>query len=159
MRDRRHGSGVVLAGLVAVGLALPPTAAARREANFGYSLSRVWNAAVRLVRVELECAISEKDKDDGYFFFEYPYQGKTYPGTVEVISLQDAGGDHVRVIVQVPAMPSYVEGLILDRLAKKLEKEYGVGKTPDTEPKPEPKPKPEQDANQEPTADRGKPKP
>lgn len=161
MRDRRRGSGVMVAGLWAVGLglALPSTAAARREATFSYSLSRVWNAAVRLVRVELECPIAEKDKDNGYFFFEYAQQGKTFPGTIEVISLADEGGDQVRVIVQVPAMPSYVEGMILDRLAKKLEKEYGLPKIAPNQPKPEQKPKPEPEVSEEPTADRGKPKP
>lgn len=162
MRGRRRGSGVLVAGLCALGLglALPSTAAARREATFAYSLSRVWNAAVRLVRVELDCPIGEKDKDDGYFFFEYAHQGKTFPGTIEVIALEDEGGDRVRVVVQVPAMPTYVEGMILERLTKKLEKEYGLPKAaPNDPPKPERKPNPEPEASDEPTADRGKPKP
>lgn len=111
-------------------VALPPSASARREATFGYPISRVWTAAVRLVRVDLECPISEKDKDDGYFFFEYSDRGKKYPGSVELVNMQDSGGDQVRVIVQVPAMPAYVEAMILDRLNRKLEQEFGPPKQP-----------------------------
>jgi hypothetical protein len=108
----------------------PPSASARREATFAYPISRVWTAAVRLVRVDLDCAVTEKDKEDGYFFFEYTDHGKKFPGSVELVTTQDSGGDQVRVIVQVPAMPAYVEGMILDRLTRKLEQEFGAPKTP-----------------------------
>ena len=117
----------------------PPSASARREVTFGYPMSRVWTAAVRLVRVDLECPISEKDKEDGYFFFEYTDRGKKFPGSVELVSIQENGTDHVRVIVQVPAMPAYVEAMILDRLGRKLEQEFGPpkGATPKPPEKPD----------------------
>ena len=118
----------------------PLPAAARRESTFAYPLSRVWTAAVRLVRVDLECPVTEKDRDDGYFFFEYSDRGKKYPGSVELVSLQTSGGDQVRVIVQVPAMPAYVEAMILERLGRKLEQEFGAPKAPPTAPKPSGKP-------------------
>jgi hypothetical protein len=121
---------------------VPLPAAARREATFGYPISRVWTAAVRLIRVDLECAINEKDRDDGYFFFDYSDRGKTYPGSVELVTLQDSGADHVRVIIQVPAMPAYVEAMILDRLARKLEQEFGP---PKAAPAPKPGSKPDDD--------------
>jgi hypothetical protein len=123
----------------------PPSAAARREATFGYSISRVWTAAVRLVRVDLDCPVTEKDKEDGYFFFEYTDHGKKFPGSVELVSLQDSGGDQVRVIVTVPAMPAYVEGMILDRLSRKLELEFGPAKIP----APKPPPKADDDATKD----------
>lgn len=107
---------------------LPPSASARRETTFHYPISRVWTAAVRLVRVDLECPIGEKDKEDGYFFFEYTDRGKKFPGSVELVSVHDSGADHVRVIVQIPAMPAYVEAMILDRLGRKLEQEFGPPK-------------------------------
>jgi hypothetical protein len=115
----------------------PPPAAARREVTFAYPISRVWTAAVRLIRVDLECPINEKDRDDGYFFFEYSDRGKSYPGSVELVSLKEDGAEHVRVIVQVPAMPAYVEAMILDRLGRKLELEFGPpkgGQQPVTKP-------------------------
>jgi hypothetical protein len=128
--------------LLCVMVCAPLPAAARREATFGYPISRVWTAAVRLIRVDLECAINEKDRDDGYFFFEYSDRGKTYPGSVELVTLQDSGADHVRVIVQVPAMPAYVEAMILDRLGRKLEQEFGP---PKAAPAPKPGTKPDDD--------------
>ncbi|HKP55569.1 MAG TPA: hypothetical protein VJV78_02550 [Polyangiales bacterium] len=112
----------------------PPSASARREATFSYSISRVWTAAVRLIRVDLECPVTEKDKEDGYFFFEYSDRGKKYPGSVELVNMQDSGGDQVRVIVTVAAMPAYVEGMILDRLNRKLEQEFGPPKAPSGKP-------------------------
>jgi hypothetical protein len=120
----------------------PPLAAARREVTFAYPMSRVWTAAVRLIRVDLECPIGEKDRDDGYFFFEYSDRGKSYPGSVELVSLQESGTDHVRVIVQVPAMPAYVEAMILEKLGRKLEQEFGP---PKVGPAPKPGGKPDAD--------------
>jgi hypothetical protein len=122
----------------------PPPAAARREATFGYAISRVWTAAVRLVRVDLECQINEKDREDGYFFFDYTDRGKSYPGSVELVTVQESGADSVRVIVQIPAMPAYVEAMILDRLSRKLEQEFGPPKTPSA-PTPKPGAKPDDD--------------
>jgi hypothetical protein len=110
--------------------AAPPTASARRETTVSYPFSRVWTAAVRLVRVDLECPVTEKDKDDGYFFFEYTDHGKKFPGSVELVSIQESGVDQVRVIVKVPAMPAYVEAMILDKLSRKLEQEFGPPKAP-----------------------------
>lgn len=104
-------------------------------------MSRVWTAAIRLLRVDLECPISEKEREDGYFFFEYSDRSKTYPGSVELVSLQDNGTDKVRVIVTVPAMPAYVEAMILEKLGRKLEQEFGP---PKVGPAPSPK-KPEDD--------------
>jgi len=120
----------------------PLTASARRETTFAYPISRVWTTAIRLVRVDLESPVTEKDREDGYFFFEYSDRGKKYPGSVELVSLQESGTDQVRVIVQVPAMPAYVESMILDRLGRKLEQEYGPPKAP---PPPKPPAKPAED--------------
>ena len=83
---------------------------------------------MRLVRVDLDCPINEKDRDDGYFFFEYSDRGKQHPGSIELVGLSDNGVDQVRVIVQVPAMPAYVEAMILEKLGRKLEQEFGAPK-------------------------------
>lgn len=106
---------------IAVVLA-PAGAHARRDQTFRYPFARVWEAAVRLMRVDLESPIGEKNRDDGYFLFDFPHNGKTTPGSIEVVRASDA---EVRVVVQVPAMPTYVEQMILDKLAKKLIAEYG----------------------------------
>ena len=105
-------------------------AQARREQSFPYPFSRVWTAAVRLVRVDFESTITEKDKDSGYFLFEFTDGAKSHPGSVEVVKVMTGGIESVRVIVQVPAMPSYVEQMMLDRLNRKLGQEYGAPQAP-----------------------------
>jgi hypothetical protein len=109
-------------------LATPLTAAARRESTFNYPYSRVWTSAVRLMRVDFGCTITEKDRDDGYLLFEYPDRGKTYPGSVELVLVKVNDSEATRVVLQIPALPSYVENMIVDRLARKLEQEFGPPK-------------------------------
>ncbi len=113
---------------ILVALSTPGLAQARRETTFVYPFSRVWPTAVRLLRVDLECPITEKDKEEGYFFFTYADHGKTFPGSVELISTKEGSQESVRVVVQVPAMPSYVEAMMLDRLARKLQEQFGSPK-------------------------------
>lgn len=100
-------------------------AEARREQTYPYPFSRVWTAAIRLLRVDFESPITEKDKDSGYFLFTYSDAGKQLPGSVEVIKVMDNGTETVRVVVQLPALPTYVEQMMLDRLGRKLGQEYG----------------------------------
>jgi hypothetical protein len=78
-----------------------------------------------MLRVDFESPITEKDKDSGYFLFTYPDAGKQLPGSVEVIKVMENGSETVRVVVQLPAMPTYVEQMMLDRLGRKLGQEYG----------------------------------
>jgi hypothetical protein len=145
----------VFASCCALGLVLlmaaPRVVYARRESTFNYPYERVWTAAVRLLRVDFGCAITEKDKDDGYFLFEYTDRGKTYPGSAELVATKSEDVDAVRVVLQIPAMPTYVEGMMLERLSRKLEQEFGAPKEPKhpndgsadpDKPKPEPSNKP-----------------
>ncbi|MDD9940652.1 MAG: hypothetical protein OXU20_06280 [Myxococcales bacterium] len=114
------------AGLAcAVLLLAASTVVARQHSEFAYPLSRVWTSAVRLMRVDYASPITEKDREDGYFLFEYPYKGKAYPGSVEVVHVGEPDSHRVRVIIQVPGMPSYVERMMLDRLRRKLEADFG----------------------------------
>jgi hypothetical protein len=111
---------------------------ARREDTFSYPFTRVWTTAVRLLRVDFECPITEKDRDEGYFFFEYEDHGKRYPGSVELVPAKVGGVETVRVVIQVPAMPTYVESLMLEKLGRKLLADFGApqGATPLEVPKP-----------------------
>lgn len=78
-----------------------------------------------MLRVDFESPITEKDKDSGYFLFTYADAGKQLPGSVEVIKVMENGNETVRVVVQLPALPTYVEQMMLDRLGRKLGLEYG----------------------------------
>ncbi|MBK8169050.1 MAG: hypothetical protein IPK60_01745 [Sandaracinaceae bacterium] len=108
---------------------------ARTTSDFAYPVDKVWNASVRLVRVDLGCALGDRDTDAGYFMFEYADGAHRYPGSLEIVRARVEGRDGVRVVVQIPAMPSYVERMILDRLGRKLIDEFG-------EPAPIPTPPP-----------------
>jgi hypothetical protein len=121
-------SRIVLAALLALAW-LPSDALARSTSDFRYPFTRVWTTAVRLLRVDLNCPIEEKDRNDGYFLFQYSYHGKAVPGSVELIRTVNDGAEGVRVVVQIAAMPVYVERVILTRLERKLRKEIGEPRT------------------------------
>jgi hypothetical protein len=121
-----------LAALLALGsLGLSSSAEARVSGEVSYSYSQTWQAAVRLVRVDLGCPISDRDEDMGFMLFEYRNAGRSYPGSVEVVRTTDERGvERIRVTVQVPAMPSYVERMIFDRLTRKLREDFGEARSP-----------------------------
>lgn len=113
-----------LAGVL-VTCCLATTARASSAAEFAYPESRVWTSAIRLVRLDLESPITEKDRDNGYFLFEFPHQGKLYSGSLEVVLVSQDKGPRVRVVVSVSQMPSYVERMVLSRLGRKLKQDFG----------------------------------
>ena len=122
--------------VVALTLVLAPaTALARTSQDYPYPVDQAWNASLRLVRVDLRCPVTDRDQDSGYLLFDYVDGSHTYPGSVELVHTRVEGRDGARVVVQIPAMPSYVERMILDRLARKLVEDFG-------EPAPAPRPPP-----------------
>ena len=119
-------------------------AQAKRQETFAYPYARVWTSAVRMLRVDFNSPITEKDPDSGYFLFDFPESGKSYAGSVEVVRVIDGEVESARVMVQLPGLPGYVEQMLLDRLGRKLGQEYGSPLAPKPA-KPEPprnKPKP-----------------
>jgi hypothetical protein len=115
-----------LGGLAAVVISLASaTAGARTVRDEPYSMETTWNAAVRLVRIDMGLPIVERDQDMGFFTFTYREGARTVPGSVELVRTEVDGRPGARVIVQIPQMPSYVESLILTRLGRKLRSEFG----------------------------------
>jgi hypothetical protein len=129
-----------------VGLA--DTALARRESSLRYPFSLVWTTAVRMVRVDYASPITEKDKDEGYFLFSFVHEGKEHPGSFEVIEDEEDGA---RVVVQIPAMPSYVEQMLIDKLQRKLSLDHGAPREPKKPAPPEPKKPAAPDGEQKPS--------
>lgn len=128
--------GSVLAAAVVFG----SSARASIAYDSPYTFEQTYGTALRLVRVDLGLKITEKDPDGGFLLFEYssPESGKRVtPGSIEVVRTTE----HVHVTVQLPQMPSYHEQVIVDALAKKLEREYGAAPR-----KPKPVPAPAGDA-------------
>ena len=124
--------------LLTSALLCPATSLAKKTEDFRHSYDQVWGAAVRLIRVDQGYPIKDRDETVGYFLFDYRDDGRTYPGSVELVRIEDQGGGPIRVVIQIPAMPSYIERMLLDKLQKKLIDEYGEPpppvKRPDEEP-------------------------
>jgi hypothetical protein len=102
-----------------------------------YTYEQTFGSALRLVKVDLGLKITEQDADWGYFLFEYTSHesgNKVTRGSFEFVR----SADGVQVWLQLPAMPSYHERVIIDKLARKLADEHG---TPPPKPKPDDKPK------------------
>ena len=123
--------------LVLAALLLPSTGQAKKTEDFRHTYDQVWGAAIRLIRVDQGYPIKDRDQTVGYFLFDYKDDGRMYPGSVELVRIADQGGGPIRVVIQIPAMPSYIERMLLDKLEKKLVDEYG-------EPAPPPAKKPEE---------------
>lgn len=117
-----------MAAVLGAGLALSVDAAdAKSSYDSSYGYDRTWNAALRLVVVDLSLKVNEKDHDSGYILFDYKSAeagNKVSPGSIELVR-PASPSDPVHVVAQLPAMPRYHEQVLLDELARKLRDDYG----------------------------------
>lgn len=112
------------ASMIVLALTRAPDANASVDYTSPYTFDQTYAASVRLLHVDLGLKILEKDRDLGYVMFEYtsPESGKSvYQGSLELVETKSG----VHVAVQIPQMPQYHERMIVDKLSKKLESEYG----------------------------------
>lgn len=129
MRKVRAGRLVTLvcALVVALGAALlvhNGQAQAKATYHSPYTKKQTFNAALRLIRVDHNFNITERDPDAAYLLFDYKSAesgGRTTPGSIELIEQRDS----VTVVVQLPRMPRYHEEVLVDELRRKLETELG----------------------------------
>jgi hypothetical protein len=124
----RRAVHVVLLGFAALvllfALVRSPDASASAAYHSPYTFDETYATSLRLLHVDMGFKILEKDKDLGYVLFEYtsPESGnRVTNGSIEIVETRTG----TNVVVNIPAMPQYHEQMILDDLAKKLEKEYG----------------------------------
>jgi hypothetical protein len=130
-------------------LLAPGPAEARRDTEVRYRYDQVWGSVVRLVRVDYQLPIRDRDEEVGYLLFDYKDSGREHPGSFELVRTKAGGQERVRVVLSIPAMPSYVERMILDKLLKKLEQDYGAP-PPERPTKPPPKDEPDKDTEAKP---------
>lgn len=138
--------------MLATALAAPAVAALRSPEALAavayespYTFEQTFGTALRLLRVDLGCKITEKDTDSGYMLFEYTSSesGKQiHRGSIEVVRGQK--GAHVSV--QLSSLPRYHEQMIVDALARKLLAEHGEPPPREKEKAPPQPPPPETDA-------------
>lgn len=116
----------------------------RAEKTLAYQRDAAWPAAVRFIRVDEGLKIVEKDGDAGYVIFEIKEEGKTFRGSLEVMTVVVDGRTLVRFVMQIDDRPSWVEIAMLTRLERKLRSELGTPAPP-----PAKKPKPDEDKDRD----------
>lgn len=128
--------------MAAAAVLTPAVALARENSEVHYHFDQVWGATVRLVRVDYGFAIRDHDENTGYLLFDYKDNDRTYPGSFQFVRTDDDGAPVIKIELSIPAMPSYIERMMLDKLERKLENDYG---DPPPPPPPPPKKKPSND--------------
>ncbi len=127
LRSRAIGLSLVVAASCA-GVLTVASATAKTQYDSPYGYDKTWNAAVRLVRVDLGLKVLEKDEQNGYLLFEYrSTEGgpKATNGSFEIIRPAQPRAQDVKVVVQLPQMPRYHEQVLVDQLTRKMRDEYG----------------------------------
>jgi len=90
-----------------------------------YTYQQTFGSTLRLLKVDLAMKVTDKDADWGYLLFEYRSleNGKRKSrGSFEFVKSNRG----VRVSLQLPAVPSYHERVIIDKLVRKLAAEHGT---------------------------------
>ena len=134
----------------------PDVALARKQGELRYPFEQVWNAALRLVRVELRMPVTDRDQEAGYLLFDYLDHGKRFPGSLELVRGERGQRPITKTVIQVQGMPSYVEQMLYDKLDRKLRDEFGEPLEPAKPPAQKPandKPKEDVPSTDEPPAE------
>jgi hypothetical protein len=148
---------VSIVALALVQLELAGAAWARSEVEVGYTREQAFSAALRYLRVDLGYEVIEKDPDAAYLLFSFAdpeLARKTGRGSIEVVQRERS----VRVLVNLPDLPSYREEVLKRGLLDKLRTEYGepTGEPPREKPSKKPEPKPEEPPSDAPKEDDSK---
>ena len=121
----RAGGWVLGLGLTLLFL-VPSGAGARRSDAHAYRFQQVWSSAIRLLRVDYGFPVRDRDPEIGYLLFDYTDRGRSHPGSLELVAFEAPNGQpQVRVTLSIPAMPAYVERMVLDKLERKLRTDHG----------------------------------
>jgi hypothetical protein len=130
-RPPRHATarlavGSILAVAVCGATGAPGSAWARSEKTLAYPRDQVWSTAVRFIAVDEHAKITEKDADAGYVTFELRDEGRSYRGSLEVVTVRQQDGHSAeRFVLQIADRPSWMELAMLARLEDKLRAELG----------------------------------
>jgi hypothetical protein len=114
-----------LLGSLVLVTALAATAGARSDKTLAYTRETVWPTAVRFLVVDEKVKITDKDGDAGYVLFELTDEGKTYRGSLEVMTVVKDKRTSVRFVLQIQDRPEWMEVAMLNRLERKLRSELG----------------------------------
>ncbi len=119
----------LLASVLVLALAAGPVAA-RSEKTLAYQRDQAWPTAVRFLVVDEHVKVIDKDADAGFVVFELRDEGKTYRGSLEVITIVRDKRTSVRFVLQIEDRPDWMEVAMLTRLERKLRAELGAPAPP-----------------------------
>jgi len=123
----------LLASWIFVALAAG-SAMARSEKTLAYTRDQVWPTAVRFLVVDERVKVTDKDADAGYVLFELKDDGKTFRGSLEVLTVVKDKRTSVRFVLQIEDRPDWLEVAMLTRLERKLRAELGAPSPPPSAP-------------------------
>jgi hypothetical protein len=112
-------------------------AAANTKHESPYTYEQTFGSTLRLLKVDLDLEVKEINAEWGiltFFYLSSESGERKNRGSFTFVREEEG----VRVVLQIPEMPSYHEQLIIDKLKRKLELEHG-------EPPPPKKPKKDED--------------
>lgn len=120
----RWALGLLLLAAVPGALLFSREADAKVTFTSPYTMEQTYNAALRLIRVDLGHKITERDPEAAYIMFEYTSSesgNRATPGSIEMIPRPDS----VTVVIQLPRMPTYHEEMMAEQLRRKMLTDYG----------------------------------
>jgi hypothetical protein len=109
-------------------------AEARSQIDIVWPLKEVFQIAVRFIRVDRGCKITDRDADAAYITFECEGDGgpkaPAKKGALELIPVAVQGRSGARVQLTLADEPRYVEMHLLELLERKIRDERGPALPP-----------------------------
>ena len=99
-----------------------PAAHARAASDLPYTVADAFSTALRFVRIDRGCKITDKDGESAFVTFECVEDEKTRRGSLEIFK----SGGGVRVQVTLGDDPHYLELRFLELYERKLRDERGT---------------------------------
>jgi hypothetical protein len=103
-------------------LLIPAIAFARTSSETAYSVQEVFSTAIRFVRIDKSCKITDQDANAAFVTFEYEDEGHVRRGSLEI--WKTANGSNLQVTLGDE--PHYVELRWLELIGRKLRDERGT---------------------------------
>jgi len=117
----------VLRPLAIVTLLAAP-ALAKSSKDVPYSVAESFSSALRFVRIDRGCKVTDKDPDAAFITWECKDEDKTLRGSLEIFRATERQNGHetVRLQVTLGDEPHYTELRFLELLERKLRDERGT---------------------------------
>jgi hypothetical protein len=103
-------------------LLIPTIAFARASNETPYSVGEVFSTAIRFVRIDKSCKITDQDANAAFVTFEYEEEGRVRRGSLEI--WKTANGSNLQITLGDE--PHYVELRWVELIGRKLRDERGT---------------------------------